>query len=301
MDLGRIATAMITPFDENGGINYEVAERVIEHLIQNGTETIVVCGTTGETPTLSIQEKRDFIDFTIRKVNKRIPVIAGVGLNDTAYTIEATKVVEAFGADGIMVVAPFYNKPNQRGIYAHFEAVANSTRLPVVIYNVPGRTGVNISAQTTIDLSKIPNIRIVKEASGNMDQMTEILANVSDDTFVYSGDDSLTLPLTAIGGRGVISVASHVIGNEMQAMLRAFEQGQHEVAYKYHQAMLPVIKQLFENPNPVPIKYALSKFGFSVEAVRLPLVPLLDAEKTKYDQVWEEFQVRVKELNSLQV
>lgn len=299
MDLGRIATAMITPFDDNGKINYEVAERVIEHLILNGTDAIIVCGTTGETPTLTIPEKREFIDFTIKKVNKRIPVIAGVGYNDTSYTIEATKVVEAFGADGIMVVAPFYNKPNQRGIYAHFEAVANITNLPIVVYNVPGRTGVNISAQTTIELSKIPNIRIIKEASGSMDQMTEILANVSDDTFVYSGDDSLTLPLVSIGGRGVISVASHVIGNEMQAMIQAFEKGRHDVAAKYHQAMLPLIKKLFENPNPVPVKYAMSKVGFKVEKVRLPLVELLEEERMKFDEVWEQFQEKIKNINTL--
>ena len=298
MDLGRVATAMITPFNDDGSINYEVAERVIEHLIQNGTDTIVVCGTTGETPTLTVQEKRDFIDFTIKKVNKRIPVIAGVGLNDTAYTIEATKVVEAFGADGIMVVAPFYNKPNQRGIYAHFEAVAKVTDLPVVIYNVPGRTGVNITSQTTIDLCKIPNIRIVKEASGSLDQMTEILANVSDDTYVYSGDDALTLPLVSVGGRGVISVVSHVCGNEMQAMIRAFDEGRHDVAAKYHQALLPVIQKLFENPSPVPIKYALSKFGFSVEKVRLPMVELTTEEKNLFDQVWEQFQQKVKSIDT---
>lgn len=299
MDLGRVATAMITPFDDNGAINYEVAERVIEHLISNGTDTIVVCGTTGETPTLSIEEKRAFIDFTIKKVNKRIPVIAGIGYNDTSYTIEATKVVEAFGADGIMVVAPFYNKPNQRGIYAHFEAVANVTDLPIVVYNVPGRTGVNISADTTIALSKIPNIRIIKEASGSLEQMTEILRCVSDDTFVYSGDDALTLPLVSIGGKGVISVASHVIGNEMQEMIRAYEEGRHKVAQKYHQAMLPLAKQLFVDPNPVPVKYALSKIGFPVEHVRLPLVGLLEDDKRKYDQIWEQFQAKVQEIKSL--
>ena len=225
---------MITPFDENGAIDYDVAERIIEHLIQNGTDSIVVCGTTGETPTLTIEEKRSIIEFTIKTVNKRIPVVAGVGYNDTAYTIGAAKWVETTGADGIMVVAPFYNKPNQRGIYAHCEAVANATSLPVVIYNVPGRTGVNISAETTIALSKIPNIRIVKEASGSLDQMTEILGNVSAMTFyVYSGDDSLTLPLLAVGGRGVISVASHVVGNDMQMMVRAFEEGRHEMLQKF--------------------------------------------------------------------
>lgn len=295
LDLGRVSTAMITPFDENGAIHYEVAEQVIEHLIQNGTDSIVVCGTTGETPTLTIQEKRDFIDFTIKKVNRRIPVIAGVGYNDTAYTIEATKVVEAFGADGIMVVAPFYNKPNQRGIYAHFEAIAKTTTLPIVVYNVPGRTGVNITAQTAIALSKIPNIRIVKEASGNIEQMTEILANVSNDTFIYSGDDALTLPLISVGGKGVISVASHVIGNELQAMIRAFDEGRHYDAAKIHQAMLPLIRELFASPNPVPIKYAMSKVGFKLDKVRLPLVELNAEEKASFDRIWDEFKEKMND------
>lgn len=294
MDLGRVATAMITPFDEHGEIDYAVAERVIEHLIQNGTDTIVVCGTTGETPTLSVQEKREFIDYTIKKVNKRIPVIAGVGLNDTAYTIEATKVVEAYGADGIMVVAPFYNKPNQRGIIAHFEAVANVTDLPIVVYNVPGRTGVNITAETTIELSKIPNISILKEASGSLEQMTEILGNVSDDFYVYSGDDALTLPLIAIGGRGVISVASHVVGNDMQAMIRAFEEGRHQDAADIHQALLPLIRSLFSSPNPVPVKYAMSKFGFNIDRVRLPLVELTSEDKAEFDKIWDEYQEKAQ-------
>ncbi|SOC35657.1 4-hydroxy-tetrahydrodipicolinate synthase [Ureibacillus acetophenoni] len=290
MDLGRIATAMITPFDENGAIDYDVAEGIIEHLIQSGTDSIVVCGTTGETPTLTIEEKRSIIEFTIKTVNKRIPVVAGVGYNDTAYTIGAAQWVETTGADGIMVVAPFYNKPNQRGIYAHFEAVAKATSLPVVIYNVPGRTGVNISAETTIALSKIPNIRIVKEASGSLDQMTEILGNVDDEFYVYSGDDSLTLPLLAAGGRGVVSVASHVVGDDMQLMMRAFEEGRHEVAAEIHQALLPLIRELFVSPNPVPVKYAMSKMGFDVEHVRLPLVGLRDEDKVDFDKVWNEYQ-----------
>lgn len=290
MDLGRIATAMITPFDENGAIDYDVAEGIIEHLIQSGTDSIVVCGTTGETPTLTIEEKRSIIEFTIKTVNKRIPVVAGVGYNDTAYTIGAAQWVETTGADGIMVVAPFYNKPNQRGIYAHFEAVAKATSLPVVIYNVPGRTGVNISAETTIALSKIPNIRIVKEASGSLDQMTEILGNVDNGFYVYSGDDSLTLPLLAAGGRGVISVASHVVGGDMQLMVRAFEDGRHEVAAEIHQALLPLIRELFASPNPVPIKYAMSKMGFDVEHVRLPLVGLRDEDKVDFDKVWKEYE-----------
>lgn len=295
MDLGRIATAMITPFDENGAIDYEQVENVIEHLISNGTDTIVVCGTTGESPTLSTEEKLQLIEFTVKKVNKRVPVVAGTGDNETSYSIEMTKKAEALGADAIMLVAPYYNKPNQRGLYEHFAAVAKETKLPVIVYNVPGRTGVNVAAETTIALSKIPNIQFVKEASGNLDQMTEILGNVSDDFLVYSGDDGLTLPLIAIGGRGVISVAAHVVGNEMQAMIRAFEEGRHKEAAEIHQALLPLIRELFASPNPVPVKYAMSKVGINVEKVRLPLVELTSEEKASFDQVWNEFQEKAKQ------
>lgn len=295
MDLGRIATAMITPFDENGAIDYEQVENVIEHLISNGTDTIVVCGTTGESPTLSTEEKLQLIEFTVKKVNKRVPVVAGTGDNETSYSIEMTKKAEKLGADAVMLVAPYYNKPNQRGLYEHFAAVARETKLPVIVYNVPGRTGVNVAAETTIALSKIPNIQFVKEASGNLDQMTEILGNVSDDFLVYSGDDGLTLPLIAVGGRGVISVAAHVVGNEMQAMIRAFEEGRHKDAAEIHQALLPLIRELFASPNPVPVKYAMSKVGINVEKVRLPLVELTNEEKASFDQVWNKFQEKAKQ------
>lgn len=294
MDLGRIATAMITPFDEKGAIDYAQVEKVIEHLIANGTDTIVVCGTTGESPTLSTEEKLELIEFTVKKVNKRVPVVAGTGDNETSYSIDMTKKAEALGVDAVMLVAPYYNKPSQRGLYEHFAAIAKETKLPVIVYNVPGRTGVNVTAETTIALSKLPNVRIVKEASGNIDQMTEILGNVSDDFYVYSGDDGLTLPLIAVGGRGVISVASHVVGNEMQAMIRAFEEGRHQEAAEIHQALLPLIRELFASPNPVPVKYAMSKAGLQVEKVRLPLVELTNEEKASFDKVWEQFQQKAK-------
>ena len=271
MDLGRIATAMITPFDENGAVDYEQVEKVIEHLIANGTDTIVVCGTTGESPTLSTEEKLELIEFTVKKVNKRVPVVAGTGDNETSYSIEMTKKAENLGVDAVMLVAPYYNKPNQRGIYEHFAAVAKETNLPVIVYNVPGRTGVNVAAETTVALSKIPNIQFVKEASGNLDQMTEILGNASDDFLVYSGDDGLTLPLIAIGGHGVISVAAHVAGNEMQAMIRAFVDGRHKEAAEIHQALLPLIRELFASPNPVPVKYAMSKVGITCRKSTSPI------------------------------
>ncbi len=293
LDLGRIATAMVTPFQENGDIDFEAVERLIEYLLANGTDSIVVCGTTGESPTLSTEEKLQLIRFTVEKVNKRVPVIAGTGSNNTKQTIELTKKIESLGVDGVMLVAPYYNKPNQKGLYAHFEAVAEETTLPIVVYNVPGRTSSNIEAATTIALSKIPNIQVVKEASGNLDQISEILANTHDKFLVYSGDDALTLPLLAIGGRGVISVASHIVGNEMQAMIQAFEEGRHAFAAKMHQTLLPLFKQLFKNPNPVPIKYAMSKVGFHIEKVRLPLVEMTDEAKQEFDHVWEQVKQNI--------
>lgn len=293
MDLGKIATAMVTPFQESGKIDFEAVEQIIEHLLSTGTDSIVVCGTTGESPTLTEAEKLALIDFTVKQVAGRAPVIAGTGSNNTAQTIEFTKKVENLGVDGAMIVAPYYNKPNQRGLYEHFQSVAKETHLPIVVYNVPGRTSSNISAKTTIELSKIPNIQVVKEASGSLDQMTEILADAPSDFRVYSGDDGLTLPLLAIGGHGVISVAAHIVGSEMKEMIQAFEEGNHARAAKIHQALLPLIKELFKNPNPVPVKYGMSKVGFQIENVRLPLVPLTDEEKASFDRVWNEFKQRI--------
>lgn len=294
MNLGRISTAMITPFKKDGSVNYEELERIINHLIENGTDSIVACGTTSENPTLSTEEKLEVVRFTVEKVAGRVPVIAGTGDNETKYSIEMTHAAEKNGVDGIMLVAPYYNKPNQRGIYAHFETIAKETSLPVVLYNVPGRTGVNVAPETTIALSKIPNIQVIKEASGNLDQMAEIIDNVDPDFLVYSGDDGLALPLLAIGGAGVISVASHVVGNDMQKMIKAFEEGRREDAAEIHRALLPLIRALFAQPNPTPVKYAMTKLGFDTLEVRLPMVQMTDEEKANFDKIWDTYQEKAK-------
>lgn len=294
MNLGRISTAMITPFKKDGSVNYEELERIINHLIENGTDSIVACGTTSENPTLSTEEKLEVVRFTVEKVAGRVPVIAGTGDNETKYSIEMTHAAEKNGVDGIMLVAPYYNKPNQRGIYAHFETIAKETSLPVVLYNVPGRTGVNVAPETTIALSKIPNIQVIKEASGNLDQMAEIIDNVDSDFLVYSGDDGLALPLLAIGGAGVISVASHVVGNDMQKMIKAFEEGRREDAAEIHRALLPLIRALFAQPNPTPVKYAMTKLGFDTLEVRLPMVQMTDEEKANFDKIWDTYQEKAK-------
>jgi len=219
---GRVSTAMVTPFDKKGHIDFAKTTQLINFLIENGTDSLVIAGTTGESPTLTKEEKLALFSHVVKVVNKRVPVIAGTGSNNTYASIELTKKAEQLGVDAIMVVAPYYNKPNQEGLYQHFKAVAEATSLPVMVYNIPGRSVVNILPETIIRLSKISNIVAVKEASGDLNAMTQIIANTDDEFVLYSGDDSLTLPVLSIGGAGVVSVASHVIGNSMQEMVKAF-------------------------------------------------------------------------------
>lgn len=276
---GRVSTAMITPFDAKGHIDFPKTTQVINHLIENGSDSLVVAGTTGESPTLSKLEKIALFKHVVKVVEKRVPVIAGTGSNNTYDSIEMTKQAEQAGVDAVMVVGPYYNKPNQEGLYQHVKAIAESTNLPVMIYNIPGRSVVNIEPETIIRLSAIPNIVAVKEASGNLNNITKIIAETPDDFYVYSGDDSLTLPILAVGGTGVISVASHIIGKEMQDMVEAFLAGDRNKAAKLHQQLLPVMSALFTAPNPVPVKTALQLKGLDVGSVRLPLVPLTENER----------------------
>ncbi|WP_054788452.1 MULTISPECIES: 4-hydroxy-tetrahydrodipicolinate synthase [Gracilibacillus] len=278
MNFGRVVTAMVTPFDQNGQIDFNKAEHLINYLISNGTEGLVVAGTTGESPTLSKDEILSLLQFTVKVVNKRIPVIAGTGSNNTQASIELTKQAEMLGVDAVMLVTPYYNKPSQAGMYAHFEAIAKATTLPVMLYNIPGRSSVNLLPETIIELAKIKNIVAVKEASGDLDAMTRIIHETSEDFSLYSGDDSLTLPMLAIGGRGIISVSSHIIGNEMKEMITQYQTGNPKKAARLHQELLPIMKALFKAPNPVPVKSALAMLGMDVGSVRLPLIPLDEEE-----------------------
>lgn len=279
MNFGQVVTAMVTPFDLNGQIDFAKTTDLIEHLINNGTDALVIAGTTGESPTLTSDEKVALFEHTVKVVAGRIPVIAGTGSNSTASSIELTKKAESVGVDGIMLVAPYYNKPSQIGMYEHFKAIAGVTKLPVMLYNIPGRSTVNMSVELVQELSKIKNIVAMKEASGDLDQITKIISETSDDFFVYSGDDSLTLPVLAIGGNGVVSVAAHVVGNEINEMVSAFHAGNFKKAAKLHQMLLPKVKALFMAPNPSPVKEALKLKGLDVGGVRLPLVPLTENEK----------------------
>lgn len=284
---GRVSTAMVTPFDSKGNIDFQKTTQLINYLLANGTESLVVAGTTGESPTLTKEEKLALFAHVVKVVDHRVPIIAGTGSYNTFASLELTKKAEQLGIDAVMLVAPYYNKPNQEGLYQHFKTVAESTNLPVLLYNIPGRSVVNMEPETIIRLSKINNIVAVKEASGNLNNMTKIIANTPDDFELYTGDDAVTLPVLAIGGVGVISVASHVIGNEMQVMIHKFLHGDHEGAAQLHQQLLPTMIGLFEAPNPVPVKTALQLKGLNVGSVRLPLVPLTEKERIKLAQLIE--------------
>ncbi|MGJ9381466.1 4-hydroxy-tetrahydrodipicolinate synthase [Salipaludibacillus sp. CF4.18] len=285
MALGSVLTAMVTPFDSKGKIDVDKLPKLIDYLIANGTEGVVVGGTTGESATLSMEEKVALYDQSVKAAAGRIPVIAGSGMNDTYATAELTVRAEKVGVDGIMLVTPYYNKPSQRGLYEHFKTISEKTSLPVMLYNVPGRSVVNMLPETVVALSKIPNITSIKEASGNLDQMTTIISNTPEEFQVYSGDDSLTLPALAVGADGVVSVSSHVIGKEMQEMVKAFRSGDVKTASTIHQRLLPVMRDMFIAPNPSPVKTALQLKGMDVGGVRLPLVPLTTEERKLVSQI----------------
>jgi len=282
---GKLLTAMVTPFDINGNIDFQKTSTLIDYLINHGTDALVVAGTTGESPTLSYEEKIALIKHTVKEVAGRVPVIAGTGSNNTAASIKLTKQAEESGADAIMLVVPYYNKPSQEGLYQHFKAIAESTKLPIMLYNVPGRSVVNLDVDTVVRLSELPNIVAIKEASGNLDAMAEMISKTKDEFVLYSGDDALTLPILSIGGVGVVSVASHIIGKEMQAMISSFVEGDYLSAAKQHQKLLPIIKQLFTAPNPVPVKTALQIRGLDVGSVRLPLIPLTNEERNQLTKI----------------
>ncbi|NEU31220.1 4-hydroxy-tetrahydrodipicolinate synthase [bacterium LRH843] len=284
MNFGRIVTAMVTPFDQHGGVDVEATKSLVKHLIVNGSDALVVGGTTGESPTLSTEEKCllfKTVVQTVKELGGQVPVIAGTGSNNTQESIELTKLAEDLGADAIMLVAPYYNKPSQEGLYAHFSTIAAATKLPIMIYNIPGRSSVNISVETTLRLAQIPNIVATKEASGDLDAMASIIEGAPEGFSLYSGDDSLTLPILSIGGIGIVSVASHVIGNEMQDMIQRFESGQVKEAAGLHRQLLPLMNTLFIAPNPTPVKAALEMKGIKSGSVRLPLVPLTETEQQK--------------------
>ena len=296
MNFGRISTAMVTPFDENGSIDFIQTTNLVNFLIQNGSDSLVVGGTTGESPTLSTEEKIALFEHVVKIADGRVPVIAGTGSNNTLGSIELSKQAVDVGVDALMLVAPYYSKPSQEGLYQHFAAIADEVAVPIMIYNIPGRSAVNITAQTIVRLAQIDNIIAVKEASGDMDQMTEILAATPENFLVYSGDDALTLPLLAIGGYGVVSVASHIAGNEMQAMVKAYFESDFKKSANLHQQLLPLIRALFTQPNPAPVKVALDDLGVQCGGLRLPLLPLVEEEKSALRKTVNQFQQQINQI-----
>lgn len=269
---GRVMTAMVTPFDQSGDVNYAVAEALAAHLVAHGTDTLVICGTTGESPTLSWDEEYQLFNVVKQTVAGNAKVVAGTGSNSTQEAIAATQKAEKLGLDGSLQVVPYYNKPPQEGLYRHFKAIAEATPdLPMILYNIPGRTGQNLAPETIARLAAVPNIVAVKEASGSLDQVSQVRRSTPPDFGIYSGDDSLTLPMLSVGGQGVISVASHLVGDSLQQMIQAFEQGHVQIATQIHLKLLPLFKALFITTNPIPVKAALRLQGWQVGGLRLPL------------------------------
>lgn len=288
MAFGRVLTAMATPFDEHGAVNWAEASRLAKHLTGNGSDGLVVAGTTGESPTLSDDEKIRLVRTVKDAVGSAATVVAGTGTYDTRHSIHLTREAEGAGADGILLVNPYYNRPSQDGLYAHFRAVAESTHLPCMLYNIPGRTGVNCAPETIARLAEVPNIAAVKEASGSLDQASDIRRRTPEQFQIYSGDDSLTLPILAVGGSGVVSVASHLVGRDIQEMVKAYERGEVRRALQLHLRLLPLFKVLFITTNPVPLKAALNMSGFVVGTPRLPLVEATPKEKDQIQTVLTE-------------
>lgn len=282
MDFGRLITAMVTPFDEQGNIDWGQTAKLIDYLIvEQKSDALVVCGTTGESPTLGDEEKLQLFEFAVKHAAGRSKIIAGTGSNNTAHSIHLTVEAEKLGVDGVLLVVPYYSKPSQEGLYRHFAAIAASTELPVMLYNVPGRTVTSISTQTILRLAQIPNVKAIKECA-TLEQVAQVASQAPVGFVVYSGDDAATLPALSVGAYGIVSVASHIIGEPMKQMIGAYLEGHVEEAAKLHQKLLPVFKGLFECPNPVPnpvaVKFALNERGVQVGSVRLPLVPLTDEE-----------------------
>lgn len=273
-----MASAMITPMNAQG-VDYAAMERFIEFQIANGINALVVMGTTGENATLEPWEQKEVIRFTVEKVNHRVPVIAGTGTNNTAHVLQNTKNACEVGADAVLVVTPYYNKGTQKGLITHFTAVADASSVPVILYNVPSRTGVNLLPKTVAELAKHPNIVAIKEASGSMAQLVELMALCGDQIDVYSGEDALTVPMLAMGAAGTISVLSNVAPRESVAMTDAFFAGKIEEAAQWQCKLLPLINALFSEVNPIPVKAAVSALGFGEDYLRLPLTPMEEGHR----------------------
>ncbi|GAA0450028.1 4-hydroxy-tetrahydrodipicolinate synthase [Alkalibacillus silvisoli] len=292
MNFGQVITAMVTPFAQNGEIDFDATRNLINHLIANGSDGLVIAGTTGESPTLTHEEKLQLFRLAVEEVNGRVPVIAGTGSNNTKASVELSQEAETIGVDAVMLVTPYYNKPSQEGMYQHFSTIANNINLPVMLYNIPGRSAVGMTSDTIIRLSQIDNIVSVKEASGDLGQVTAIVNNTSEDFTLYTGEDNQTLPTVAVGGVGVVSVSAHIIGKEMQQMLNALRNGDVAHASRMHGYIVPFMNAMFQAPSPTPVKEALNQLGIPVGSVRLPLIPLNDTERASLTLLIDEYKTQ---------
>ena len=286
---GRLITAMITPFKENLDLDLDRTEELADRLVKGGTDSIIVCGTTGESPTVFYPQKIEVIKAVVRAVDGRIPVIANVGDNCTADTIEFAADVDKLGVDGYMCVVPYYNKPPQEGLYQHFKAIAESTELPIILYNIPGRCVINMTAETTLRLAHdVPNIVAVKEASGNLEQVKAIIDGAPEDFDVFSGDDAITYDLMKLGGTGVISTISNVAPARMKEIVEACAAGNWEEAAQLNERLLPLMDGLFKTTNPILVKEALKLVGFPVGGVRLPLIDATPEQSAELEATMRE-------------
>ena len=288
---GRVVTAMVTPFDETGKVNYAIAEKLADYLVENGSDALVVCGTTGESPTLSWDEEYQLFQVVKNAVGNRAKILAGTGSNSTTEAIAATTEAAKLGLDGSLQVVPYYNKPPQEGLYAHFQAIAQACPdLPVMLYSIPGRTGQNLLPETVAKLAKIDNIVAIKEASGSIDQSCQIRCLTDSNFAIYAGDDLLTLPMLTIGGAGIVSVASHLVGEQIQQIVQSFLSGEVAEAIDIHLKLFPLFKVLFCTTNPIPIKAALKLQGWEVGGLRLPLYEISETQR-------EEVAIVLRELS----
>lgn len=288
---GRLLTAMVTPFNADGSVNYEKAADLAEWLINNGSDGLVVAGSTGEAATMSADEKLELFRVVVNRINKRVPVIAGTGSNNTADSVKMTKMAEAMGVDGALIVGPYYNKPTQEGFYQHFAAVAQSTGLPIIVYNVPGRTASNISPAIVARLdADFENIVAIKEAAGNVAQVAELYSVLPEEFTIYSGDDGLILPFMSVGATGLISVLSNIGGGILQDVMQAYEDGRVREAAKLNARMVPLANAMFIETNPIPVKAAVTLVtGIDAGQPRLPLTPMEPANKAKMVAVLQEY------------
>ncbi|WP_277287972.1 4-hydroxy-tetrahydrodipicolinate synthase [Veillonella montpellierensis] len=288
---GRVITAMITPFCQDGTVDFEGSVQLANYLLDHGSDGLVVCGTTGESPTISDEDKLLLFQRIVESCGKKGTIIANTGTNSTQHSVEFTKRASATGVDALMAVVPFYNKPNQEGQYLHFKAIAEASSLPIMIYNVPGRVGTSITANTLARLHReYPHICAIKEASGNLNLASEIKYSLPDSFMMYSGDDGLTLPLLSVGACGVISVVSHIAGTKMSNMIQAYEENRALDAERIHRELVPLFKAMFITTNPIPIKYAVRKMGLPAGPFHLPMCEPNDAEAAVIESALEPYK-----------